>query len=191
MNGGPAFRITPNTCASSNRAERALRRLCWMLGCWLLLSLGAWACASVAPRVPRPSRPLDETRAVQVIANAFSAEGEPPAPGHEIQLEDSKLLKVDVQARDHQFGVAYLSQSELRALGAALPPRDPAMGDALQLMSGMGEHANIRILVLHDSDYMYDDHQGDSYRASTITAERKLERDVRDFLTRAHAEIWP
>ncbi|MDX2054362.1 MAG: hypothetical protein SFV15_18320 [Polyangiaceae bacterium] len=134
---------------------------------------------------------MDQTRAVQVIANAFTAEGEPPSAGQPVLLGDNKFLTVDVQAQNHEYGVAYLTHTELSALGTALPPRDPAMGDALQLVSGLGKSANVRILVLHDSDYMYDDQYGGSYQASTITAERKLERDVRDFLVRAHAERWP
>ena len=48
-----------------------------------------------------------------------------------------------------------------------------------------------RVLVVHDSDYLYDDHVGEGHEDTTVTAELKLRRDVRDFLVRAHAERWP
>ena len=75
--------------------------------------------------------------------------------------------------------------------GAALPPRDPAMGDALQLVSGLGDDADARVLVLNDSEYLYDDQVGEGHEDASVTAELKLRRDVRDFLVRAHAEKWP
>jgi len=72
-----------------------------------------------------------------------------------------------------------------------LPDKDPAMGDALQLVSGLGDDGDARILVLRDSDYLYDDHVGDEHEQQSVTAELKLKRDVHDFIVRAHAEKWP
>ena len=66
-----------------------------------------------------------------------------------------------------------------------------AMGDALQLVSGLGEDGDARVLVLRDSDYQYDDHVGDEHEQPSLTAELKLKRDVHDFIVRAHAEKWP
>ena len=65
------------------------------------------------------------------------------------------------------------------------------MGDALQLVRGNGADADARILLLYDEDYLYDDHVGTEREETTITAEKKLERDVRDFLVRAQTERWP
>ncbi len=191
MNGGQAFRAASKPTTSGQRkllpgARCGLLFPILLAGASLLL-----ACAGPPPRSALPARPLEETRAVQVIAAAFSSEGEPPSAGKSVELDVNKLLQIDVQAKEHKFAVAYLTQSERVALGNALPPRDPAMADALQLVSGAGEHADVRVLVLYDFDYMYDDHLGGLHSASTITAERKLERDVRDFLVRAHAEAWP
>lgn len=191
MNGGQAFRAASKPTASGTieqwpRAPWGLLFPCLLAGASALLG-----CAGPPPRTALPARPLEETRAVQVIAAAFASEGEPPSAGKAVELDLNKLLQVDVQAKQRKFAVAYLTQSERAALGKALPPRDPAMSDALQLVSGAGEHADVRVLVLYDFDYMYDDHLGGLHSASTITAERKLERDVRDFLVRAHAEAWP
>ena len=128
---------------------------------------------------------------MEIIIGAFRDERDRPVPGRKVELVDGKLLEVDVGSEGKKYGVAYVTAGERMALGSALPPRDPAMGDALQLVRGERQEADARILVLHDNEYMYDDQVGTEHEASTITAERKLARDIRDFLVRAHAERWP
>jgi hypothetical protein len=86
--------------------------------------------------------------------------------------------------------VSYVTLNEQQSLGNALPARSPDLGDALQLVRGTGDDADAKILILHDSDYRYDDQVGTGHEETTITAERKLARDVRDFLVRAHSERW-
>jgi hypothetical protein len=162
-------------------------------GRWILAALvgGLLGCAGPPPRTANPTRPLDERRAVEIIIRAFHEERDRPVPGRKIELTADKRLEVDVAAQGKKYGVAYVSLNERMTLGSALPPRDPAMGDALQLVRGLGPEADARILVLHDSEYQYDDQLGTERTVTSITAERKLERDVRDFLVRAHAERWP
>jgi hypothetical protein len=98
---------------------------------------------------------------------------------------------VDVAAAERKYGVAYVTAAERLELGSALPDKDPSMGDALQLVSGLGNDGDARVLVLRDSDYQYDDHVGDEHEQQSLTAELKLKRDVHDFLVRAHVEKWP
>lgn len=157
----------------------------------MLASLGLTACGSGPAKTANPTRALDERRAVQVIAQAFHDERDAPVPGRSIQLADGKSLEVDVMSDGKKYGVAYLTPNERQALGASLPPRAPEMGDALQLIHGSGPDAETRVLILHDSEYRYDDQVGTAHEETTITAERRLARDVRDFLVRAHAERWP
>jgi hypothetical protein len=149
------------------------------------------ACTDPPPRAPNPTRPLDERRAVEIILQAFHDERDEPVHGHPINLGAGKVLEVDVLVQNKKYGVAYVTASERSSLGGALPPRDPSMGDALQLVSGLGDDADARVLVLNDSDYVYDDQVGEGHQETTVTAELKLRRDVRDFLVRAHAEKWP
>jgi hypothetical protein len=122
---------------------------------------------------------------------AFQDERDLPVRGKPVSLAPGKQLEVDVAAQGRKYGVAYVTVNERQALGNALAPRDPSMGDALQLVSGIGEDGDARVLVLQDSDYLYDDHMGEEHQETTVTAELKLRRDVRDFLVRAHAEKWP
>lgn len=153
--------------------------------------LVACGCAGPPPRTAHPIRPLDERRAIEIIVRAFHAENARPVPGRKLQLARGRALDVDVGADKHRFGVAYVTLSERESLGMALPPRDAAKGEALQLITGLGRDADTRILVLYDAEYMYDDHIGTEREATALTAERKLERDVKDFLVRARAERWP
>src|SRR6185369_2495317 len=103
------------------------------------------------PRAPNPTRPLDERRAVELIIEAFREEKDRPVPGTVVALTESKRIHVDVTASDHKYGVAYVTAPERVELGTALPEKDPSMGDALQLVSGLGEDGDARVLVLRDS----------------------------------------
>lgn len=173
-----------------HRRSVRLDALCRLLVVVMAVVLGC-GCSNPPPRAANPTRALDERRALQVIATAFRDEHDAPVPGRSIELAAGKLLEVDVGADGHKYGVAYVTPAERLRLGAALPPRNPSMGDALQLVRGSGPDADARILILYDTDYLYDDFIGTEREATTITAERKLARDVRDFLVRAHAEGWP
>ena len=175
---------------ASNPPDRLRRRLLCLAAGALLASLLA-ACGGAPAKSANPTRPLDERRAAQVIAQAFHEEHDSPVPGKPIQISEGKTLEVDVMSDGHKYGVAYVGPNERSSLGSALPARPAGMGDALQLVNGSGPDADAKILILQDTDYLYDDQVGTSHEETTITAERKLARDVRDFLVRAHAEKWP
>jgi len=177
----------PARAKSTREHPRPARRAA--LG--VLLTTALVACGAPPPRAPNPTRPLDERRAIEIILQAFHDERDQPVHGHPITLAPGRALEVDVLAQGRKYGVAYVTANERVALGNALPPRDPGMGDALQLVSGLGEEGDARVLVLHDTDYVYDDQVGEEHEETTVTAELKLRRDVRDFLVRAHAEKWP
>src|SRR5690606_33707465 len=175
--------------------KRAFRAFPRMLGGRQLVALAAlsalFACSVPQPRQANPTRPLDEQRAIRVIIRAFHDQNDAPVPGRQVELPAGKPLEVDVGSHGHRYGVAYVTAQERLELGQALPARDPSQGDALQLVRGIGPDAEARILVLYDEDYLYDDHVGAEHEEATITAERKLARDVQDFLVKAQSERWP
>ncbi|HEY3233596.1 MAG TPA: hypothetical protein VGJ84_02700 [Polyangiaceae bacterium] len=162
---------------------------------WLCLVACLLGCSGPPPRSPNPARALDERRAIEIIARAFRDEHDRPLPGRKIDLGDGTLLQVDVGSEGKKYGVSYVTPQERADLGSALPPREPSKGDTLQpplqLVSGSGNDRDARILVLYDTDYVYDDQVGTGHEESIITAEGKLARDVRDFLVRAHTDRWP
>jgi hypothetical protein len=157
----------------------------------VLVTFVALACGSPPPRAPNPTRPLDERRAVEIILTAFRAEHDRGLTGRTMQLPSGKPLEVDVTGAGHKYGVAYVTANERHALGNAVPMPEPGMEDALHLVHGTGQDLDAKILVLHDTNYLYDDQIGEEHEQTVLTAERKLERDVRDFVVRAHAEKWP
>jgi hypothetical protein len=108
-----------------------------------------------------------------------------------VSLPGEKPLVVDVTAAGHKWGIAYLTSRERHSLGAAVPLPASGMEEALHLVRGTGNDFDSKILVLHDTNYLYDDEAGKEHQATILTAEAKLERDVRDFAIRAHAERWP
>jgi hypothetical protein len=160
---------------------------------WLrvALVLACTACESPPPHVPNPTRPLEERRAVEIILNAFVEENDRGVTGRAISLAGGKQLQVDVGAAGKKYGVAFVTANERHALGLAVPTPPPGTEDALHLMRGTMADSEARILVLQDTDYLYDDQVGEDHEATVVTAESKLDRDVRDFLVRAHAEKWP
>jgi len=155
------------------------------------LLLATTGCESPPPHVPNPTRPLEERRAVEIILNSFVEENDRGVTGRTITLAGGKFLQVDVGAVGKRYGVAYVTANERRALGLAVPSPQPGMEDALHLIRGTQGDADARILVLQDTDYLYDDQVGEEHEETVVTAENKLDRDVRDFLVRAHAEKWP
>ena len=160
----------------------------WFRWGLVLLTVG---CGSPPPHAPNPTRPLDERRAVEIISTAFREENDRGVTGRSIALASGKELQVDVTGAGKKYGVAYVTANERRSLGLSVPAAQPGMEDALHLVRGTRGDSDARILVLQDTDYLYDDQVGEDHEATVLTAEGKLDRDVRDFIVRAHAEKWP
>lgn len=156
---------------------------------FVAFALALSSCGGRQQVVEQPRQPLEARRATQVIAQALGDEGLEAAPGRSVVLVDGKQLEMDVGVRTHKFGVAYTTQRERDALGDNLAPREHPT--QLQLVVGAGADEGARVLILHETDYMLDDAHGTNYEASTITAERRLARDVRDFVVQSREARWP
>ena len=154
-----------------------------------------WACAGCAgqeAKQPNPLRPIDERRAIPIIAQAYADSGETATEGRDIKLATGKTLHVDVGTTGHKYGVAYLTTGDISALDAKtdLPPHQTSSSD-LPIVTGGGPDADTIVLVLFADDYQYDDLAGEQHESTTITAEKKLTRDVRDFLVQARSKNLP
>src|SRR6266542_6740102 len=136
-------------------------------------------------------RSIDERRAVPIIARVYKESGETAVEGRDIRLTTGTSLHVDVGTAGRKFGVAYLTSGDLSTLDAKadLPPHTP--GGDLPVVQGTGSDGDAVILVLFAEDYQYDDLAGEQHESTTITAEKKLARDVRDFLVQARARNLP
>jgi hypothetical protein len=151
------------------------------------LSLG---CAVEPPRAAHPLSPIPEPRARDLIGRTFRAAGVPVEANRFVRVgsatSDDKRVRLEIAAAGRKFGVAYLTPEDWAQLGDVLPPR--ASNGALVVARGEG---GTRILCLFASDYADDDQTGDDRTATTVAADRRLERDVRDFLHRAEEQSWP
>jgi hypothetical protein len=149
------------------------------------------ACAGQEAKQPNPMRSIDERRAVPIIAQAYQDSGQTPSEGREIRLTTGKSIHVDVGTAGRKYGVAYLTAGDLSGLDpkADLPPHAP--GGDLPVVQGAGDDSDAVILILFAPDYQYDDLAGEQHESTTITAEKKLSRDVRDFLVQAKARNLP
>ena len=165
-----------------------MRRL---LVAWPILLWTVAACAAREARSPNPMRPLDELRALAVIAQAYKEVGAAATDGRPVRLATGRSLRVDIGTDGHRYGVAYLTSADQSALDAKadLPPRTP--GGDLPVVQGAGPDVDAVILVLFAEDYQSDDFLGTGREATGITAERRLARDVRDFLVQAKLRRLP
>jgi hypothetical protein len=161
----------------------------------LLLSLlGAVAplaaCAGAPPRRPNVMHPVHERRALEILSRVLREGQLQPEAGHAIMLPTKgAVLQLDVAAAGHRFGVAYVTREEVLALGDAIPRFDPE-SDALILVDGLENGAGWHALLLYDKSYLSDDLEGEGHSVTNIAAEKKIERDAKDFLVKAQHEQW-
>jgi len=149
-------------------------------------------CAGQEAKHPNPMRPIDERRAIPIIAQAYADSDQAATEGRDIKLATGKMLHVDVGTSGHKYGVAYMTTGDISALDAKtdLPPHVAGSTD-LPIVTGSGPDADTVVLVLFADDYQYDDLAGEQHESTTITAEKKLTRDVRDFLVQARSKNLP
>ena len=125
---------------------------------------------------------------MEVIRQAMIAEGAEPAPSREVTLVNGSVLKVDVSVQNKEFGIAYITVTDAQALGQNIPP--PNKKDERLRLARAGNDGEVRIVLLYQENYLYDDLAGESHEQTTITAEKSLARDVQDFITHARTQKY-
>jgi len=154
-----------------------------------LFAVALAACQPPAARQPNPSQAIAEGRAVAIIARTLQEQGKPAAEGRDVQLTGVKPLHADVVTVDQSIAIVYLTEQDLALIDAAadLPPR-PA-GDDFWVTQGAGPDAATIVLLLDASNYRYDDLAGEQHETTSIVAENRLTRDVRDFVVAAARHV--
>jgi hypothetical protein len=120
-------------------------------------------------------KPLEERRARAIIEEAIQSSGESPAQPRVIVV-GGKDLTEDMAIDGGTYGIAYVTREEEQALAGAIPARDP---DATDLQLVRGEKGEV-VLVVWEQHYRFD--ESSEHTATAVTAERKLRRDVSDFV---------
>ncbi|MBI5532498.1 MAG: hypothetical protein HY898_07275 [Deltaproteobacteria bacterium] len=156
-----------------------------------LLVTSAWLGAACGPpnaKTALAKRPIDEGRAAKIIAESLQKEGLQAAAPKVIKLA-GKNLTLDVTIEGKKFAVVYLSPNDQTELGdSPITKKKQLPGDPLRIETGTADDGMYHFVVLYATDYQYDDNEGHEHEATVITAENKLDRDVRDFVMIARRE---
>jgi hypothetical protein len=153
-----------------------------VLGAIVLVS----GCGPGQVRAPNPTRALEERRAIEIIRRAMNTGGIKPAPGRDIQLVTGKTIHIDVSVEGHDYGIAYITSDDAQDLGSAIPTRNQK-DERLRLVRG-GPDGEVRLVLLYQENYLYDDLVGEQHEQTAITSERLLSRDVQDFVQHAQTQ---
>jgi len=155
------------------------------------LALAPIACSGGQQRPAPPLQPLSETRALEVIREAFEhvhVEGE---LHKQLHLRSNRVMDIDLATVGHPHGVEYLQAQDRADFGDVLPQRRNP--DALLTCVGIGDDASIDVLLLDDHDFMY---QTDpafyaSGQPTLVEVEDRLRRQVIDYLSylQHHGEL--
>ncbi len=168
--------------------QGAARRLVTSLVALTATASLAAACAKAPAKAPPPKRPLSEHRALQLISKTVREFDKSPVKGGYIEVARGKNLKVDIGLG--KLGVAYLTPAERRELAEVLPALKARRRTSLFIHSGRGNDLYVKVLVLTAEDYAFDEYRGTDRTVSSIAAENRLTRDVRDFVVQARARGW-
>jgi hypothetical protein len=151
-------------------------------GLGLLLAWALSACGAPPAKAPLRQRPIDEARALKLIAESMEKDGVKADAPLEMTVS-GKRLRLDVPIQGRKVGVVYLSANDVAELGEhPIAHKKSLPGDQFVFHTGTAEEGSYHFVVLYATDYQYDDNEGVQHEATIITAENKLDRDVRDFV---------
>jgi hypothetical protein len=165
------------------RTQRGVRAR-WAILCGAALALAG--CGPGEARAPNATRTLDERRAIEVIRRAVQNQGLNPAPARDIKLVGGTDIHVDVSVQGREYGIVYISVDDAKKLGSAIPK--PNKRDERLRLLRAGDDGEVRVVLLYEDNYVYDDLSGEAHEQTTITTERVLTRDVEDFITHARTQ---
>lgn len=175
----PSFRMHRGARA---RRVRGVQRLFLSFAAALV----AAGCSPPPPRAPLPTQPLDEARAISLIAQALRDAGAAPAAGRDVQLVTGRRVHMEVTAAGHAWGVAFITAAEQAEL---VPNKDyvQPVGNDIPVVQGFGPDADVAACLLFARDYTWEVATDEERSQHNIAAERRLQRDVRDFVVQAGA----
>src|SRR5579883_3307069 len=101
-------------------------------------------CGGEPPRAPAPLRPIDQAHAVSIIARAMRALKFEPEKGRTIHVAppqggEMRELQLDVAAKDHKWGIAYITNADGEKLADVLPRSRDAERFTILHCAGEGE----------------------------------------------------
>jgi hypothetical protein len=136
-------------------------------------------------------RPLEESRAIEVMLEAFQRANVSPQLHRRIHIAGNKEMEIDVATTGHNHGVEYVSAQDRVDFGDVLPHRRSA--DALVTLPGAGDDASVDVLILDERDFLYEpnsENAGPGHPLA-VEVEDRLRQTVVDYLAylRQHDEL--
>jgi hypothetical protein len=161
------------------------------MGCLVLAVVVGAGCGGAQQAAAAPMRPLEESRAIEVVLEGFQQASVPTQLHRRIQLPHDKQMEIDVATDGHDHGVEYVSAQDRVDFGDVLPQRRSP--DALVTLTGAGDDARVDVLVLDEREYLYepDPERAGPGHPSQVEVEDRLRQSVIDYLTylRQHREL--
>ena len=121
-------------------------------------------------------KPIEERRARGVIEKTLLDNDARPTKGRVVKLNGGVELVEDMAIEGEKYGIAYLTEPEAAKAGSAVPAYQRE-SQQLRLVPGQGGTIT---LILYEQNYRYD--AGDTHSTTAVTAEKRLGRDVADFI---------
>lgn len=176
--------LAPRMSGSARLAQRLARDLAAAL--LLTSAVVSVGCGGAQTQTVSAARPIDERRAIEIIRRAIKEDGGAPAPAREVELlKNGASIRIDVGIRGREYGIAFVTREEASALRGSIPPRN--LRDERLPLAKAGERGRVRVLLLYQENYVFDDLVGETHEQTAIAAEQALARDVQDFISYARS----
>jgi hypothetical protein len=152
---------------------------------WLAAGCGGGQQAAA----PLETRPLEENKALEIVAADITERGFRPAPPVKVELGNQAWLECDIAVDGEKIAIEYLTDQDRRQ-AVDIPP--PAPGSRLHVVPGRLEPAQpglpgdpVYVFLIDDRKYVYQYNPTSDRRADVTVAEveDRLRRDLADFLT--------
>ncbi len=155
----------------------------------LVLCVAAGCGGGQKAATPLETRPLEENKALEIIAAGIAERGFQQAGPVKADLGNKLWLECDMRIAGEQIAIQYLTEQDRRK-AIDIPP--PAQGSRLHVIPARLEPAEpglqgdpIYVYIIDDRKYVYH-YNPTSDRRADVTfgeVEDRLRRDLADFLT--------
>ena len=172
--GTVTAKLEPNCRAGCHRIAVAAVVARLLIATFALLPVAA--CKPAAAPASQVMKSIEERRARAVIEQVLRRQGDSAGRGRTIKLPGEATLAEEFSLGTKPYGIAYLTVEEASKVGDSIPAYNP---DSQQLRLVRGQDKEV-VLVLYEQAYKYD--AGSAHSTTAVTAERKLQRDVEDFM---------
>ncbi len=135
------------------------------------------------------TRPLEESKALEIISNMLTERGYITAMDMEIELSTKTRFKVDFRVNGHKMAIEYLTRQDRTTIGD-IPPA--AVESRLHVLPAKavsedpGEQGEpVYIFIIDEKKYIYQYNPTSENRSDVtyLEVESRLRRDLADFLS--------